>query len=130
MTTKKKALATKTISCRVTENEFNTITQFAADAGMNRSEYYRHRLLEEQTEPRKRISRFVSIDQELASQLLSKLGATRCFSNLNQIAKAINQGVTIASAETEASLLAELIFLGEFREFLVRASKKRPRSDK
>ena len=39
MTKKMKALATKTISCRVTEKEFNIVIQLAANAGMTKTKY-------------------------------------------------------------------------------------------
>lgn len=128
MAKKKKAPATKVITVRVTENEFNAVIKSAAEAGMNRSEYSRLCLLGENIESRRRMSRVVSIDQKLASQILSKLGTVRYASNLNQIAKAINQGVTMFSAETETALLEACLFIAEIRNLLMQAMHKRPRS--
>jgi uncharacterized protein (DUF1778 family) len=127
---KKKAPATKVITVRVTENEFNLITEFAAKANMTKSEFVRYCACKERSEKRKRASRAVFADHEKASLILSKLGALRYANNLNQIAKAINQGVVTLSAETETALLDACIFIVEIRTLLTQAIHKRAKHNK
>jgi uncharacterized protein (DUF1778 family) len=130
MSKKKKAPATKVITVRVTENEFNLITEFAAKAQMTKSEFVRDCTCKEQSEKRKRTSRVVFGDHEKASLILSKLGALRYANNLNQIAKAINQGVVTLSAETETALFDACIFIVEIRTLLTQAIHKRAKNQK
>lgn len=119
-----KALATKIYTIRFTLLEFAILTERAAGAGMTLAVYIRHLLFGEQAEKRKRVIRAVIKDAEAFSKLLSMLSATHIANNLNQIAKAINQGMVHLSPEMEKLLREACHAVLEMRELLLQALGK------
>lgn len=124
MTKKTKALATKIFTIRFTLWEFANLTERAANKGMTLASYIRHILFGEQAEKRKRVIRAVIKDVEAFSKLLSILSATRISNNINQIAKAINQGVLHVSPEMEKLLRDACHAIIEMRDLLLQAIGK------
>lgn len=124
MSKKKKALATKIFTIRFTLWEFANLTQRAANAGMTLAVYIRHILFREQAEERKRVIRAVIKDVEAFSKLLSMLSATRIANNINQIAKATNQGMVHMSPEMEKLLRHACHAIIEMRDLLLQALGK------
>lgn len=124
MARKKKALATKIYTIRFTLREFAILTERAANAGMTLAAYIRHLLFGEEAEKRKRIVRVIIKDADAFSKLLSMLGASHIANNLNQIAKAINQGMVNLSPEMEKLLRESCHAILEMRELLLQALGK------
>ena len=88
-------------SLRLTEKERDILRDKAGTRSI--SAYIRYKLFGEDVSPRK-TRRKPSADQAILSQLLGALGQSRLSSNLNQIAKAANQGALPVTPD----LLAEL----------------------
>jgi hypothetical protein len=65
--------------------------------------------------------RAVPADRQALGQLLAALGASRLASNLNQLAKAANQGALPVTVETEADLRQACAGVAEMRALLLRA---------
>ena len=124
MSKKKKALATKIFTIRFTLWEFANLMQRATNAGMTLAVYIRHILFGEQAEERKRVIRAVIKDVEAFSKLLSILSATRIANNINQIAKATNQGMVYMSPEMEKLLRHACHAIIEMRDLLLQALGK------
>lgn len=60
-------------------------------------------------------------EQQLLAAVLARLGSTRTASNLNQIAKGINQGTLIVDEELEADLNAAIAEIAWMRATLMQA---------
>lgn len=124
MTKKIKAIATRIFTIRFTDLEFKNLTNRAANAGMTIAAYIRHRLFGEHEQPRVRRVKAVICDERKLSKVLALLGGGRYASNLNQTAKAINQGIVSFSAEKEASVHEACLAVAQMRDLLVDAITK------
>ena len=124
MAKKKKALATKIFSMRFTLWEFSNLSDRAAYAGVTIADYVRDALFGEQAEKRKRVLRAVIKDAEALSKLFSMLSATHIANNINQIAKAINQGMVHLSPDMEKLLHEACLAVLEMRDLLMTALGK------
>ena len=116
MSTSVKAMATKIYTIRFTPDEFAKLKDLAANARMTVAEYIRDRLFGEEVEKRKRVIRAVIQDADALSKIFSLLGATHIASNLNQIAKSVNQGALSLSPDKEAALLKTCVMIAEIRD--------------
>lgn len=124
MTKAMKSLATKIYTIRFTEREYALLNERAAHAGMTLAVYIRHLLFGEHVEKRKRTVKAVIIDHQKFSRVLLMLGEQRYASNLNQIAKAIHQGMVMLPAEQEQSLREACAAIAQMRDLLVDALTK------
>jgi hypothetical protein len=90
------------------------------------SAYIRERLFGEDTAPRKRRGNSPVEDAEALGRVLGALGGSRLSSNLNQLAKAVNNGSLPVTPETEADLQEACREVKALREDLLRALGKQP----
>lgn len=65
-------------------------------------------------------------EQQLLAEILARLGASRSASNLNQIAKAANQGTLFVDAELEADLNRACVEVAWMRATLMQALGIKP----
>ncbi|WP_238475681.1 hypothetical protein [Rhodophyticola sp. CCM32] len=64
-------------------------------------------------------------DQRLLAEILARLGASRSASNLNQIAKHLNQGTLVIDEDLEADLKQAIVDVAWMRVTLIEALKGR-----
>ena len=88
-------------SLRLTERERDILRERAGDISV--SAYIRYKLFGDEVSSRK-TRRKPSADHAILSQLLGALGRSRLSSNLNQIAKAANQGTLPVTPDLVAEL--------------------------
>ncbi len=124
---KKKPRFTKVFTLRFTEEEYGLAKQHAGRMALGA--YIRLIVLKDNVAPRMRQSIAVIKDEKALSKLFSMLGASRIFSNLNQIAKAVNQGVLYLSPEMETMLREACLAVIQMRDLLMQSLGKRERSD-
>lgn len=91
----------------------------AEAAGAPLGTYIRSKVLGEPVPARVRKSGISIADRRSLAQLISLLGRSRVFSNLNQLAHAANTGSLPVTAETEAALAQALADLHEIRALLL-----------
>jgi len=89
-------------------------------------EYIRFKLFEIPDPPQKR-QRRVSPDQEILQEILQELANAKLANNLNQIARACNQGTLPVTEETEAAMQQAYQDIHDMREHLVKALGLRPK---
>lgn len=82
--------------------------------------YIRNAILDNEAEPRARVRRPLK-DAEPLGRLLGLLGQSRLANNLNQLAKAANQGSLPLTVEVEAKLRQACAEVHEMRLLLLRA---------
>lgn len=83
-------------------------------------------MLFEMPSPRRK-TRKPPLDQEILRQLLTELANARLANNLNQIARACNQGTLPVTEETEAALQQAYQDIHDMREHLVKALGFKPK---
>lgn len=108
----------KPLSVRFTDAEKARMADLAG--GTPLSQYIRERALGEATEARAKV-RHPLKDAEPLGRLLGLLGQSRLSSNLNQLAKAANQGSLPATKEVEDDLRAACAEVFEMRALLLKA---------
>lgn len=106
------------LSVRFTDSEKNRLEGLAG--GVPLSQFIRERALGSATETRARVRQPLK-DAEPLGRLLGLLGQSRLSSNLNQLAKAANQGSLPVTKEVEADLQAACAQVFEMRLLLLRA---------
>lgn len=106
------------LSVRFTENEKTRLKELAGNIPLGI--FIRQRALGDGTEPRARVRQPVK-DGEPLSRLLALLGQSRLANNLNQLAKAANQGALPVTLEVEADLRAACAEIFEMRLLLLQA---------
>jgi hypothetical protein len=106
------------LSIRFTEDEKARLRVLAGSKPLGR--FVRERALGAETEPRARADGPVK-DAEPLGRLLALLGQSRLANNLNQIARAANQGSLPVTAEVEADLQQACAAIFEMRRLLLRA---------
>ena len=95
--------------------------RLSVDAGSKTvGEYVRSRLFEHPT-PLKRTTRRPAQDEQVFARLLGALGRSRLSSNLNQLAKAVNNGALPVTPETEQALLEACAAVNCMRQELMEA---------
>lgn len=106
------------LSVRFTEAEKSRLKDLAGSRPLGH--YIRDRALQGDAEPRAARNSPVK-DTESLGRLLGLLGQSRLSSNLNQIAKAANQGSLPMTEETEADIRQACADVLEMRLLLLRA---------
>lgn len=89
--------------------------------GMSLGAYIRKRLFGDDASPRKSRQRRPTVDRIALARALSVLGNSRLASNLNQIAKGINNGTLPMGPDLEAELVSACVDIQVMREELMRA---------
>lgn len=89
--------------------------------------YIRKCLFGAETVPRKNARRKPSADDAAIAKALAALGRARLSSNLNQIAKAANQGALPVSSSLQEELNAACADIAAMRESLIAALNIQPR---
>lgn len=108
----------KPISVRLTDAEKARLEALAG--GTPLSQFIRERALGDGTEARARVRQPLK-DAEPLGRLLGLLGQSRLSSNLNQLAKAANQGSLPVTKEVEDDLKAACAQVFEMRFLLLKA---------
>ena len=90
-------------------------------SGLSLGEYIRQRIFDESFPKRRTRGRYPIKDHKILSRLLGELGRTRLASNLNQIAKSLNNGSFELTHETRAALLEACADIYEMRNMLMKA---------
>ncbi len=120
-----KELASKMVSFRVTEAEHTILYHMAETARMTVSKFIIHKLFDGDAQPRIRNDKVIIGDRKIFARIFSLLGASRIASNLNQIAKSLNQGLLHLSPEMEANLREACDAIIEIRDLLLEVLGKR-----
>lgn len=109
------------LSVRFSKAERDRLSELAA--GRPLGLFIRERALAGQTEPRRvcRARRDPIKGGEALGRLLGLLGQSRLANNLNQLAKAANQGSLPVTKEVETELQAACAEVHEMRQLLLRA---------
>ncbi len=108
----------KPLSVRFTDAEKARLTDLAG--GVPLGQFIRERALGEATEARAKVRQPLK-DAEPLGRLLGLLGQSRLSSNLNQLAKAANQGSLPVTKEVEDDLQAACAQVCEMRLLLLKA---------
>ncbi|WP_431201561.1 plasmid mobilization relaxosome protein MobC [Bradyrhizobium betae] len=109
----------KPFSLRLTQQEKDRLQ---ADAGGTPlGIYIRARLLEGDAAPRDESRQYPIKDAEPLGRLLGLLGQSRITNNLNQLAKASNQGSLPVTKEVESELQQACVHVSEMRMLLLKA---------
>lgn len=108
----------KPLSVRFTDAEKARLADLAG--GVPLGQFIRERALGEATEARARVRQPLK-DAEPLGRLLGLLGQSRLSSNLNQLAKAANQGSLPVTKEVEDDLRAACAGVFEMRALLLKA---------
>lgn len=90
-------------------------------AGMTLGSYIKWRLFDPDRPPPRTRGKAPVRDHALLAQLLAMLGNLRLAANLNQIAKAVNNGALPVTPETEAAIRAACRAIIDMKEMLARA---------
>ncbi len=93
----------------------------AACLGLSLSGYARQQILAEEVTPRRTRGKAPVKDHKLLGQILSVIGQLRWASNLNQLAKAANQGLLILTPEVEAAILEACADIRMIKNMLMKA---------
>jgi len=89
--------------------------------GKSLAAYIRDQVLGDAVAPRKKALRRPNVDQKALAQALGALGQSRLSSNLNQIAKAANQGTFPVSPELATELSQACSDIAAMRSDLIAA---------
>ena len=92
-----------------------------AAQGLPLGEYIRQRVFDESMPKRRTRGKSPVKDHQLLGQVLGELGRSRLPSNLNQLAKAANQGVFDMTPEVKTTLLSACADIREIRQNLILA---------
>lgn len=103
-------------SLRLTENERAVLV--ARAGGLPLGFYVKQILFADTTRPARR-PKAILADHALLSRVLAGLGGSRLASNLNQLAKAVHQGVLPVTEETEADLRRACAEISDMRALLL-----------
>lgn len=103
-------------SLRLSPEERERLDHDAGD--MPLATYIRSRLFDNPTPRKRRMKRPVK-DHKLLAELLTKLGASRISSNLNQLARAANSGSLLLMPEIEEDLRQALEDIAWMRKILM-----------
>lgn len=109
----------KPFSIRLTETEKDRLREKAGSVPLGI--FIRDQLLADQTAPRNDRRQYPVKDAEPLGQLLGLLGQSRMANNLNQLAKAANNGSLPVTVETEADLREACAHVLEMRLLLLKA---------
>jgi len=109
------------LSIRLSPQEWKIVREEAARLGMSLSGYARKQILAEQTTPRRTRGKAPVKDHKMLGQILSYIGQLRWASNLNQLAKAANQGLLILTPEVKAIILEACADIRMIKNMLMKA---------
>ncbi len=109
------------LSIRLSPQEWKIVREGAASLGMSLSGYARTQILAEQTTPRRTRGKAPVKDHIALAQILSYIGQLRWASNLNQLAKATNQGLLILTPEIKAVILEACADIRMIKNMLMKA---------
>lgn len=110
---------TRTITCRVTEEEYERLERDAA--GTSISDHMRACFFGDSAPVRRTRGKFPVKDHKLIAQLLAKLGDSRIANNLNQLARLANTGSLPVTPETEETLRLVCRYVADVRRLLLQA---------
>jgi hypothetical protein len=108
---------TTPFSLRLSLEERQRLEKYAT--GMSLGEYIRQRLFDESFPKRHTRGKHPVKDHKILSQLLGEIGRTRLASNMNQIARAINNDNLELTPETQTALLEACADIYEMRHMLM-----------
>ncbi len=120
-----KAAATKMVSFRLTDIDHTKLMRRVHAAQTSTTDYIIGCLFDDDAQPRKRKDKVIIGDRKIFARIFSLLGASRIASNLNQIAKSLNQGLLHLSPEMEANLREACDAIIEIRDLLLEVLGKR-----
>lgn len=109
------------LSIRLSPHEWKIVRDAAARLGLSLSGYAREQILAEQTTPRCTRGKAPVKDHKALGQILSYIGQLRWASNLNQLAKAANQGLLTLTPEIETAILEACADIRMIKAMLMRA---------
>jgi len=109
------------LSIRLSPQEWKVIREGAARLGLSLSGYARKQILAEETTPRRTRGKAPIKDHKALGQILSYIGQFRWASNLNQLAKAANQGLLFLTPEIEAAILEACADIRMIKNMLMQA---------
>lgn len=93
----------------------------AARLGLSLSGYARQQILANEITPRRTRGKAPVKDHKALGQILSYIGQLRWASNLNQLAKAANQGLLTLTPEIETAILEACADIRMIKAMLMRA---------
>jgi hypothetical protein len=111
-------------SIRLTNAERETLKRKAGSKPLGA--YIRHKLLGDETTPRKSAARSPSESDKAWAQALAGLGQSRLASNLNQIAKLAHQGALPVTPELQQELHDACADIKRMRLMLIKQMGLRP----
>jgi len=97
------------------------VREGAARLGLSLSGYARKQILAEEVTPRRTRGKAPVKDHKALGQVLSSIGQLRWASNLNQLAKAANQGLLTLTPEVETVILEACADVRMIENMLMRA---------
>ncbi len=106
-------------SLRLSDEERETVE--ARAGSMPVGAYIKSVILAEDAPRYRKRRKMADADQQLLAEILARLGATRTASNLNQIAKHLNQGTLVIDDELAADLQKAVIEVVWMRTTLMQA---------
>ena len=107
------------LSLRLSDEEREKIE--AAAGGMAVSSYIKSVVLAEDAPVYRKRKAAPDADKQLLAEILARLGQSRTASNLNQIAKHLNQGTLIINEELERDLNQAIVDVAWMRTKLMQA---------
>ena len=110
------------LSVRLSAEEHNTLKRMAGETPL--STFVKSKVFDGISEPSKRS---MVQDYELLAQILSTLGQSAVFQNLDRIAQAIDRGDLELSQEQEESIALACLLVLEIRDNLVTALGLKPK---
>ncbi len=109
------------LSIRLSPQEWKIVREGATRLGLSLSGYARKRILAEEVTPRRTRGKAPVKDHKVLGQILSYIGQLRWSSNLNQLAKAANQGLLILTPEVETAILEACADIRMIKNMLMQA---------
>ena len=109
------------LSIRLSPQEWKIVREGSARLGLSLSGYARRQILAEDVTPRRTRGKAPVKDHKALGQILSYIGQLRWASNLNQLAKAANQGLLILTPEVETAILEACADIRMIKNMLMRA---------
>ncbi|SNZ07407.1 hypothetical protein [Cohaesibacter gelatinilyticus] len=106
-------------SIRFTPEERDQVEQAAG--GMPLASYIKSVVLSDNAPVYRKRRKPPVVDQKLLAEILARLGGSRTASNLNQIAKHLNQGTLIVDPDLEVDLHRAIAEMAWMRASLMRA---------
>ncbi|MEP3346293.1 MAG: hypothetical protein ABJN34_00020 [Litoreibacter sp.] len=114
-----KPLRPAPFSLRLTPEERERLE--AQSGAMPLASYIKSVVLSDEAPKYRKRTRPPVAEQQLLAAVLAKLGSSRTASNLNQIAKGLNQGTLVVDEELEADLNAAIAEVAWMRATLMQA---------